>query len=218
MVRERLQVVIEEDGVAALSGTELERQSDEIPESALRHGILIREEPVVGLQADVAVPHHRLGQQVTGHRPRGYRSYWIREKEPGMGAVTRTGSLDRDRDLHRSGRLAECSDVVPPRLPVEVRCDEPAGLVPEQRVDPDRVPAGEMIVDDSIRYRNEPLMRAGRASNPGLVADAPYPLVRACRREAFSARPCVHPFSRKNVLPAAEQGPEELHLFYRREC
>ena len=86
LVGPRDEMVIEEDAVALLAWSLLQRQGDQVPESSLRHRVLIRKEAVVRIQADVRSPLHRLGQDVRA-QPSGQRGWnGFLEEEPDVRA------------------------------------------------------------------------------------------------------------------------------------
>ena len=100
LVRPRPERVVDEQRVALLARLVLERQGDEVAEAAARHGVLVREEPVVRLHAELVAPRHRLGDEVAAHPPRDVRGDRRREEEPDVRAVPGT------RALHRRGTPA----------------------------------------------------------------------------------------------------------------
>ena len=57
-------MVIKEDAVALSARSLLQWQGDQVPESSLRHRVLIRKETIVRIQADVRPPFHRFSQDV----------------------------------------------------------------------------------------------------------------------------------------------------------
>jgi hypothetical protein len=57
-------MVIEEDGVALIAGSLLQRQGDQVPEASVRHRVLVGKETVVRIEPDVGSPFHRLGKDV----------------------------------------------------------------------------------------------------------------------------------------------------------
>ena len=57
-------VVVEEDAVAVTAAVFLQWQRDQIAESTVWQGVLIREEPVVRIETEVRPTFHRLGQNV----------------------------------------------------------------------------------------------------------------------------------------------------------
>ena len=82
----------------------LERQRDQVAESAAWHGVLVREEPVVRLHAELVAPGHRLGDQVAAHLAGDAGGDGRREEEPDVGAVARTANARRRLARRRRGR------------------------------------------------------------------------------------------------------------------
>ena len=62
LVRERDEVVVDEDAAAALPRGSLKRQCYQVAEATLRHHVLAREQSVVRGQADARLVRCRLGQ------------------------------------------------------------------------------------------------------------------------------------------------------------
>jgi hypothetical protein len=56
-------LIVDEDRVSGLPRRLLERQSDEVSEPAVRHRVLTREQPVVGIEADLVATLNRGCQQ-----------------------------------------------------------------------------------------------------------------------------------------------------------
>jgi hypothetical protein len=81
-------VLVQEDAVAVLAWTALQRQCDEIAETAVRERVLAGEQAVVGVQPDVGALLHRLGEQVRPEPPR--QSGWQRifEEQPDVTAAS----------------------------------------------------------------------------------------------------------------------------------
>jgi hypothetical protein len=209
----RHEVVVDEDGVALLPGTMLERERDEVTEPTPRQRVLVREEAIVRLHTELVAVGHGLGEQKARHLPGGTRGDRRCEEEPRVRAMPRSRALDRGRDAGAPAGLRERQHVVGPGSLVEVGSDEPACLIREQRVSGDDVPPLEVIEDDLIRHRAERLVRTLPALDTGLLADAPYPFIRACRRVPLSAGRRVGPELRVQVVAAPEELAEQGHLF-----
>lgn len=89
-------------------------------------------------------------------------------------------------------------------------------IVLKQRVDADRVLAGQMVVDDGIGQREELAMAAIGALDVSLVAEAFAPLIRAGGRVARVTLPTL-PAHWIDVVTAAEEVSKQCHLLRRRE-
>ena len=216
MVGMRLETIVEEETVAAFSRAALERQRDEIAKAAGRHGVLAREEPVVGLEPDIRVALHRLGDQMGAEAARDGGGHRLGEEDPDMPAIARTRSFEGRRHPLRPAGFKESVRIPPPGLLVEVGGEKPTGIVGKHGIDADRVASAQMSVDRLVRHRRECLIGTGAALDPGLLADAGRPLVGARRRIARLARPGVFPALWIDILAAAKQGPEQRDLFARR--
>src|SRR6266446_6170337 len=100
-------VVVEEDAVAVTAAVFLQRQCDQIAESTAWQGVLIREEPVVRIEADVRPTFHRLGQDVRAELSRERGWHRLFEEQPHVAAPPRARPLECRRKLHSAAGLAE---------------------------------------------------------------------------------------------------------------
>ena len=131
MVWPRHEVVIHEDTVALVTRTALERQGDQVPEAALRHRVLVREEPVVGVQADVRPVLHRLREKVRAEPARQRRRNRVLEEEPRVSAAPGSRALERGGQAEAPTALKEGDRIGLPALLVEINGQEEARLVEE---------------------------------------------------------------------------------------
>jgi hypothetical protein len=88
LVGPRHKALVEKDAMTAFARTLLQRQRDEIAESALRQRVLIGKQPVVGVQADIGALLHGLGQEVRAEAPRERRRNRLLEEDPEMPTAT----------------------------------------------------------------------------------------------------------------------------------
>src|SRR5438093_12096003 len=102
-------VVVEEDAVAVTAAVFLQRQCDEIAQSTVWQGVLIREEPVVRIETDVRPTLHRLGQDIAAELSRECSRHGLFEESPGVAAPSRTRPLECRRKIHSAARLNKCS-------------------------------------------------------------------------------------------------------------
>jgi hypothetical protein len=190
LVRQRREVVIDEDAVRLVAGSLLQRQGDQVAESPLGQGVLIRKETVVGVQPDVRPMLHRFGEEVRPEttRQRGWDG--VLEEQPHVSAAARSRSFEGGGKTQASATLQEGRRVRLPTSLVEVNSQEEAGFVEEHGVDArDKglirvVSARQMPANDVVGDRQEVTMRAYRALDPRLFANAPDPLVGTRRRVA----------------------------------
>ena len=204
-----IETVVQKDGVAALPWTALQGQRDEIAEAAGRHGVLAREEPVVGREPDIRVALHRLGDQMGAETACEGGGHRLGEENPDMPAVARTRAFESRRHILRATGVKKGARVPPPTRFVEVGGEKPAGVVRKHGIDADRVAAAQMLVDCLVRHLPERLVGTGAALDARLAADAGRPLVGADRRIARLARPGVVPALGIDVLAALKQGSEQ---------
>ena len=217
-----LEVVVEEYAVARLPWPVLQGQGYEIAESTRRQRILTGKQPVVGIEPDVRVAFHRLGDEPCAKTSSRRRRDRVREEDPQVAAVAGARPFQRRRHPQRPTGRQEHGNVAVPGLLVEVDGQEPAGLVGQHGVYADgevasvRTPALEVAGDHLGGHRYERLVRALAALDPGLVADSRHPLVGAGGGVAGPATPCIAPAFGKHVLAAAKQRSEQSDFLSRR--
>jgi hypothetical protein len=95
---------------------------------------------------------------------------------------------------------------------IEVGRQEPAGIVLDERIDPDHVTALEVIEHHLVADRDERLIRTFAALDPWLLADAPHPLVGTGGRVSLASRARVDPEPWEHVVTATEETAEEADL------
>ena len=122
-----------------------------------------------------------------------------------MGAVTGSRPFDRRWDAEIPTRFGEGAHILAPGLPVEVHGQEPAGVVLEQRVEPQHVAALQVTEELGVVERQERLVRAFTAADPRLLTHAAHPLVCARGCVAPLPGPAVLPAARKDIRPTPEQ-------------
>ncbi|TMA33309.1 MAG: hypothetical protein E6J79_18055, partial [Deltaproteobacteria bacterium] len=114
------EAIVDEDGIAALTGLVLQRQGDQVAEASPGQRILVGKEPVVGRHRQLMAARHRFGDQVAPHASRRGSRHRRGEEEPDVRAISRSRTLDGRREPNRPGGLDEGGDVVGPRRLVEV--------------------------------------------------------------------------------------------------
>ncbi len=215
IARQGLELVVEEHGVPLLPGPALQGQCDQVAKAAPRHAVLAREQPIVGIHAELVSPRHRLGDQIAAHPSGDHGRDRLLEEEPNMGAVPRTRPLHRGGKTDLPARRDERQDVLRPSALVEVDRQEPAGFVIEERVHSHDLPALQVCEHRRIVDRNEGLVRAFPALDLRKLADAPYELVRAGRRVPRLAGLPAHKARREDVYAATEEPPKQADFLPR---
>lgn len=158
---------------------------------------------------------HRFRDEVAAH-PAGRRCrHRSREEEPDVRPVARPRALNRHRNTERFAGLDERGNVVDPGLLIEVRSEEPAVVVLEQRICPHHMAPLQVVDHHLIAQRDEGLVRTFSALHPWLLADSPNPLVGAGRGIALPAGATVHPVFREDILAAPEEAAKEADLLGR---
>lgn len=132
----RSELAVEEQTIAALARPLLERQRDQIAETALRKRVLVWKEPIVGVESDLRAPLHRLGQDVSAEFARERRWNRLLEKEPNMPTAARTRAFERGVETQLAAGLEKRSGVIAPPGLVEINGEKEAGFVEEQRINP----------------------------------------------------------------------------------
>ena len=139
------------------------------------------------------------------------------EKQPGVRTVAGAGNLKGDRRPKLVTRLDESPRVLPPVGLVEIDGEEMAGVVGQQRIDADRVPAGQVAVDDRIRQRDQQAVGTVRTLDARLLADTGTPFVGTGRCVTRLAGGLAFPADGVSIRAAPEQAAKQRHFFCRRE-
>lgn len=95
----------------------------------MRQRVLVREEPIVRIEAKIRATFHGLGEDVRAELPGKRGRHGLFEKEPDMAAAPGTRALERNRQIHRAARLDECGGVSEPVTLVEVDGQKKARLI-----------------------------------------------------------------------------------------
>ena len=81
----------------------------------------------------------------------------------------------------------------------------------------DTIPSLKMALDHGVAHRNERLVGAVTALEPGILKDAADPFVLAGRCIAGFARLRIFPAAREDIFPTSEQASEQSNFAdYRR--
>src|SRR5262249_32857899 len=109
-------------------------QRNQTPETTFGHGVLVREETIIGLHIEFMPTTHRLRDEVATHPPCHVCRDGGAEEEPRMSAITRAGAFYCSGCAKCSARLSKGSNIFLPRGFVEVNSQKPTGLVFEERI------------------------------------------------------------------------------------
>ena len=189
--------LIEKEAVAVLARFPLQRQGDQIAQSAFRERILAGEEAVIGVQADLRPALHGLRQQEGAHLARQRGRNWLGEEEPAVPAVARTRALQSDRRLVGLACLQKRVGILQPRRFVEVGGQEPTGFVGQHGIDAHgevaarpilRIHPQEMVSHHIVGDGQVLAESAIIATRLGLLAHAADPFVAADGLIALLAR------------------------------
>lgn len=89
------QIVVNEHAVALVTRCPLQGRRDQVPEAALWQCVLVREEAIVGVQADVGSVLHRLREEVRTEPARQRRRNGVLEEQPHVSATPGARALER---------------------------------------------------------------------------------------------------------------------------
>ena len=218
LVGKRIEVGIDEHAVAGLSWPALQRQGDQVAESAVRQRVLAGKEPVIGTESEVGPLIHRLGEQQRAQPPRETRRHLGVEEQPDMTAVPRPRPFERRGHAPPGAGRQIGGGVVPPGIAVEVDGEEMTGLVEPHGVQAHReggactVRAGQMPADHVVGDRQELSVGADGALDSRLLAHPGPPLVGARRSVAGLAGAQALEAARIDVLAPPEEAAEQGDL------
>src|SRR5205807_383226 len=97
LIRVRLQFGIDKYTAASLAWPLLQRQRNEIPQSAFWHRVLAGKQPVVGVQLELPGARARVADDGRAQAPRVAGRNPAGEKYPGVSATPRARNLERRR-------------------------------------------------------------------------------------------------------------------------
>ena len=86
LVGPRNKAAIKKNRVVLFACSPLERQSNQVSKSSLRHGVLVRKQPVIRIEANVRTPFHRLSENVRSQSSGKCGRNGLFEEEPDMRA------------------------------------------------------------------------------------------------------------------------------------
>lgn len=148
---------------------------------------MAREEPVVGVEAEVRASLHGFCQQMGSEAASQRRRNSVVEEEPHVTAASGSRPLEGCADVHLCARLEERHRIVAPVRLVEIDGQEPAHFILQQWVHtrdewlPVGVVSREVPANDIIGDREEPTMLTVGTLDARLLADPAHPLVRTGR-------------------------------------
>jgi len=144
LVLVRLEPLIQEQRVALLAGPVLQRQCDQVPETALGKRVLTWKQTVIGGHAKCRAAAHRVGQDRKPEAPREYSGDRRTKEEPDMRALPRARALDRGEYPELTAGLAQRRDIPAPSAAGEVYRQQPARVIHKEGIDTHHLPALQM--------------------------------------------------------------------------
>ena len=210
--------LIEEDAISEFPRLLLQRQGNQIAEAALGKRILIGEETIVGIQADIRTAFHGLGQDVRTESACQGRGNGLGEEQPNVPAVAAARSLQGGRQVHAAACLQDGSCIFLPMCLIEIGCQEEAGLVLKHGVHAHDeitaiiVSAREVPVNHFVGDGKKAAMRASGAFDLGLLAQASRPLVGTRRLIAGLAALAALEATRIDIVASTEERAKQSDL------
>ena len=218
----RSEVVVDENAVASATGTALQRQGDQIPETSPRQGVLARKETIIRPEPEIGAPIHGFGEYHRPQTPRDARRNGLLEEYPDMPAVAGARTFQRGGNGAFTAGVEIGQSIGGPRPTVEIHRDEVAGLVKEHWVDTHHerlaliVDARQVPANLVVGYGEESAVGALGALDARLAANAGHPFVGTRRRVARPARRTAFEPSRIDILAPSEESTKQSNLAIRR--
>jgi len=193
-----VEVGVNEHAVARLAWHKLQGERNQVPEPSLRHGVLVGEKAIVGIETELMPAFHGSRENQGSQFARGYRWQRTIKEDPNVTALPGTRTLQGSRYIQLMAGLKKSLSVIFPSLLVEVHRKKPARFLGQERIHANDLLAQEVVFDDGIGDRKEfpcllvdflPLLRAA------LVDGLPVPYGRRYISVlAFSVlpSPCIH--------------------------
>src|SRR5436190_2583237 len=107
----------------------LQRQRNQVAESAPWHRVLVREQAVIRIKANGVTKIHRLRKERASHSARRRGGHRAGEEDPYMSAVPGARTLQRGGHSEQVASAQEDGRVLLPAFLVEVHREKPACLV-----------------------------------------------------------------------------------------
>ncbi len=184
------------------------RRSGQVAETALGHGVLVGEQPVIRFEFQLPGSGTGVADYGRTEAARIPGRHGGRKENPGMGARAGAGNFQGDRHAKLAAGSGKSLGIVAPVGLVKIDGEEMASVAGEQRIDTDDMVAGKVVVNDVISERQQQAVSAFAAFHPLLVAEADLPFVAAGRGVARLAAVLFLPAYRVDIGTATEQPPE----------
>jgi hypothetical protein len=120
LVRPRNKGAIQEDCIVLLARRSLERQRNEVPKASVRHRVLIREQSVVRIEADVRPPFHGLGEDMRSQSSRERGRNGLFEEKPNVRASAGARPFECGREIEVVTRFEKRRSILAPAGLVEI--------------------------------------------------------------------------------------------------
>src|SRR5437870_10025339 len=111
-----MKVGVNEDAVARLARRELQRESNQIPESSFGHRVLVGEKAIIGIKADLMPTLHSSREQQASKFARCDRRQRALKEDPNVAALPGTRTFQGSRHVQLLASLKQSQGVILPRL------------------------------------------------------------------------------------------------------
>jgi hypothetical protein len=219
---QRPELVVDKDAIAVMSRAALQRQSDQIAKPTNRHAVLAWKKAIIRFESDVGAAIHGLRDQMGPELSRLGCRYRFCKEDPDVGAIAGTRALESRRNMPFSTCRKIRQRVAPPSLLVKIGDQEPASLIGHERVHASnervgsfwigRIPSLKVASNDVIAHRDECLVRAFHALDPGLFADTADPFICARGRIARFSGLGILPPTREDIFAAPKARAKQCDL------
>ena len=106
-----IETPVNKHAVSCSASLSLQRQCHKIAESAFGHGVLVREQPVIGQERNLAVTVHGGIKYRIAHAPCLSRGDWRIKEYPHMCAIARARAFDIGRHIPFDTHADKCKDI-----------------------------------------------------------------------------------------------------------
>src|SRR6185503_19158082 len=111
---------------------------DQVAETAFRERVLIRKEPIIGIETELVSPLHGLRQHCAAELSRRAGRSRCFEEDPYVTTFARTGTFEIRCDPGSVTGVYEGECVLLPAFLVEISGQKPAGFISQQRIEAHR--------------------------------------------------------------------------------
>ena len=177
LIRVGTQLRVDKHTTTPLPRSLLQRQSDEITKAALGHGVLIRKQPIIGLQLQLSATRAGMADDGGTQAPSIACRHPTGEKHPDMGALARAGNLQRRRYTQLLTRANYRAGILAPIGLIKIDGQKMAGVILQERINTHSVATSKMIVNHIIGEGAQPAVMAVSTLDSRFFANPGTPFV-----------------------------------------